>query len=196
MATEWFERNAKIAESEGFAELAKRLREKQRNWHTWATQNWEKVDWSHHGPVEETADKLAAIYAEQRGKPLGEWRVPRHLLRKLTLDLVCASFPDGHPPPAELVRLMKHALELPESHEVGSWPFIAGRHDDRGEPDHEMRLLAMRIDQGYLMDHGDFMPLRTLARRVEKELHRKLDRKVLRQWRREAGSKAPRDGDK
>jgi hypothetical protein len=38
------------------------------------------------------------------------------------------------------------------------------------------------------------MPLHELARRVEKELHRKPDRTRLRQWRREAGLKAPRDG--
>jgi hypothetical protein len=50
--------------------------------------------------VEETAGKLTAVYAEQGGKPLGEWRVPRYVLRKLTLDLMCASFPEGHPPPA------------------------------------------------------------------------------------------------
>jgi hypothetical protein len=144
--------------------------------------------------VEETAGKLTAVYAEQGGKPLGEWRVPRYVLRKLTLDLMCASFPEGHPPPAALVRLMKYALELPESHEVGSWPVIAGKHDDRGEPDHEMRTLAMHMDQHYLRAQGYFMPLRELARRVEKELHRKPDRTRLRQWRREAGLKAPRDG--
>jgi hypothetical protein len=49
MSAEWFERNAKIAESGGFVELAERFREKKRSWHTWAMENWDKVGWSHHG---------------------------------------------------------------------------------------------------------------------------------------------------
>jgi hypothetical protein len=196
MSAEWFERNAKFAESEGFGELAERLREKKRNWHTWVTQYWDEVGWSHHGSVEDTANALAAIYAEERNKPLSQWRERRHVLRKLTLDLMCAHFPEGHPPPAALVRLMKYALELPESHEVGSWPVTAGRHDDRGDPDHEMRTLAKRIDQRYLGEYGNFMGLRTLARLVEKQLHRKPDRTRLRQWRLEAGLKTPQNGGK
>ena len=91
---------------------------------------------------------------------------------------------------------MKYALELPESHEVGSWPVTAGRHDDRGDPDHEMRTLAKRIDQRYLGEYGNFMGLRTLARLVEKQLHRKPDRTRLRQWRLEAGLKTPQNGGK
>src|SRR5260370_22837579 len=119
MTPEWLEQNAKIAEAEGFLELAEGFRERKRNWHTWVTGNWSEVGGSQHS-VQETADKLTASYIEQRGA------VPRHVLRKLTLDLLCASFPKGYPPPAALVRLMKCALELPESHEVGSWPTIAG----------------------------------------------------------------------
>ena len=83
--------------------MAERLREKKRNWHTWVTQYWDEVGWSHHGSVEDTANALAAIYAEERNKPLSQWRERRHVLRKLTLDLMCAHFPEGHPPPAALV---------------------------------------------------------------------------------------------
>jgi hypothetical protein len=194
MSAEWFERNAKFAEGQGFVKLAAQFQKRKRNWHIWATENWNKVGWSHNGSVDETAEKLTAVYAEQDDKPLSEWRVPRHVLRKLALDLMCASFPERQPPPAALVQLMKHALELPESHEVGSWPLIAGTHDDRGSPDHEMRTMAMSMDEFYFKKHGAFMPLRELARGLEIELHRKPDRTRLRQWRREAGLRG--DGDK
>jgi hypothetical protein len=153
------------------------------NWHTWVTQFWSEVH-QPHGTVEEQTARLAAIYAEQRGKPLNRWRPKRHVLRKLALDLMCANFPEGRPPPEALVTLMRRALDLPEDHEVCSWPVAAGAWDDRGDPDHKARSAAMQIDLEYIENHaGQHMPLRELQRRLKAELGRKLDRKSLRRWR-------------
>lgn len=152
------------------------------NWHTWVTQHWDEIT-NPIGSVEEKAKRLATIYAEQRGKPLNSWRVKRHVLRKLTLDLVCASFPDGNPPSETIIKLLKLALELPDTHEVGGWPVTAGIWDDRGEPDHEARNTAMLLDLEYIEVHDDYMPLRTLQRGVKAKLGRVPDRKTLRRWR-------------
>jgi hypothetical protein len=157
-------------------------RELERNWHRSVMQFWAEV-WPNLGSVEERAARLAAVYAAQRGKPLNSWKVKRHVLRKLALDLICASFPEGHPPPAALILLMKRALDLPESHEVGGWPIVAGTHDDRGDPDHEVRNTAMLIDWKYLEEHDKWLPLRKLAKLVQETLHREPDRKSLRRWR-------------
>lgn len=153
-----------------------------RNWHKSVTQFWAEVT-DPHGSVEEMAERLATIYAEERGKALNRWRVKRHVLRKLTLDVVCASFPAGTPPPDAIVQLLKRALDLPESHQIGAWPVDAGKWDDRGDPDHEARNTAMLLDWEYIEEHNDYMPLRMLQKRVKDKLGREPDRKSLRSWR-------------
>jgi hypothetical protein len=164
------------------AEFERKVRD---NWHTWVTQFWSEVH-QPHGTVEEQTARLAAIYAEQKGKPLSAWHPPRHMLRKLALDLMCANFPEGHPPPDALVALMRRALDLPEEHVVGAWPLFAGTWDDRGDPDHEARSAAMQIDLEYIEEHaGHHMPLRELHRRLRDKLGRETDRKTLRAWRKQ-----------
>jgi hypothetical protein len=166
------------------AENAEWLEMEERDWLIWVTQFWGEIGCSPQSSLDERSGKLAALYAEQRNKPLNEWRVKRHVLRKLTLDVMCASFPEMAPP-AALVRLMKHALELPESHVVYGWPALSGMRDDRGDPDHEMRITALLIDRHNLLRHGDYIPLRELARLVKENLGREPDRKSLRRWRSE-----------
>src|ERR1700683_33266 len=80
-----------------------------RDAHRYTTQFWDEVI---HicGSVEERAEALLTLYAAQRRKPAGLWGVKRHVLRALTLDLVCASFPEGHPPPRQIVQLLQVAL--------------------------------------------------------------------------------------
>ena len=135
------------------------------------------------GTAEEMAAKLAAVYDAQRSQPPSRWPIKQHVLRKLTLDLVCASYPEGHPPPSAIVELLRRALDLPESHEVGTWPLIAGLRDDRGGTDHEMRAAAQLIDEEHLVEHDEYMPVYRLAQLVEGKLGRKPDRKSLRKWR-------------
>jgi hypothetical protein len=155
------------------------------HWHKSVTGAWTWIA-APRGTVEERTARLADIYAEQRGKPLGQWRPRRHVLRKLALDLMCANFPDGHPPPDALVTLMQRALDLPEKHVVGAWPLEAGTWDDRGDPDYEARVAAMELDLRYIEDNaGKHMPLRELQRRLKGKLGREFDRKSLRQWRNE-----------
>jgi hypothetical protein len=159
-------------------------REIEHDWHTWVTQFWGSEVGGPRGTVEEQTAKLAAIFGEQRGKPLGAWHPKRHVLRKLALDIMCANFPDGCPPSQALVTLMRRALDLPDDHDVGGWPMTAGTWDDRGDPDHEARSTAMELDWEYIEAHaGHHMPLRELQRSVKKNLGREPDRKSLRKWR-------------
>src|SRR5437016_6365399 len=94
-------------------------REMARNWHRHVTQWWGEVT-----PVRGSTDEMVvALLADKQLEP--------YLLRRLALDLMVASFPEGQPPPHELVALMKRALELPDDHEPGQWPFTDTR--DRRE---------------------------------------------------------------
>jgi hypothetical protein len=138
------------------------------NWHRWVRQFWP----GYRGPVEQTAGRLVADRS----------RIKPHVFRKMALDLMCASFPEDHPPPEALVKLMKCALDLPENHEVGGWA-VYGNHDDRGRVDHEARNAANLIDNLYRIEHDEQMKLRELERRVTAQLGRSPDRKSLRDWR-------------
>jgi hypothetical protein len=160
------------------------------DWHRRVTDLWfgTGIGFAHDEScsIDDTAGKLSDKYAEQRGLALGRWNPKRHVLRKLTLDLICNAFPAVHPPPPGLVRLMKHALDLPQSHQVGNWTYLAGHRDDRGDADHEMRDAARRIDVKYFYTHDEkLMPIRELARRVKEKMNRPVDRKSLRDWRTE-----------
>jgi hypothetical protein len=148
------------------------------------THCWHEIGFRHEGSIDDTAAKLTKIYVEQRKKKhLSQWRPPRHVLRRLVLDLICESLAKGNGPSPALITLMKLALDLPENHNVGSWPLTAGMRDDRGGADHDMRMAAWMIDMDWLKEHEGYMPLSELARRVEKEMKRPADRKALRQWR-------------
>ena len=135
------------------------------------------------GTAEEMAARLAAAYDGAYDDDAKTFRNLRHVLRKMTLDLVCASFPENHPPPDAIVELLRRALDLPKDHEIGGWPLTAGTRDDRGGVDHEMWATAMQFDHEYRIEHDECMPLRELARRVKERLGREPDRKSLRRWR-------------
>ena len=142
------------------------------------------------------AAKLAAIYDEQRRND--KWLVKQHVLRKMTLDLVCEAFPPGHPPPDAILDLLRRALELPDDHEVGDWPLTAGLRDDRGGVDHEARDAAMLLDNAYRLkpEHdGKEMTARACARLVEKELGRKCSHVSINRWRKEPGYWAEYEAD-
>lgn len=106
--------------------------------------------------------------------------LPRPLLKRLALDLVA----DTNPPKAVLTLLQK-ALGLPASHEIGGWPILYDG-DERGAPDRLARLTAQRLEEDYESEHGGAaMPLQTLQRALEAKLGRTVDRKTLRQWRKD-----------
>ena len=137
-----------------------------------ATQFWFEVVNVRGGTVEE---KAVALKAQRE--------LPRHVLRKLLLDLVVDITPLDKPVPTTLITLLQDELGLPKNHEVGSWPLFAGMHDDRGKPDHEARTCAALIDLDYIETTGTHMPLRMLVRKVKDKLGRAPDRKSLRSWR-------------
>jgi hypothetical protein len=146
--------------------------------------NWHKTVRQFYWDIERmTAAEIAAAFAANRGKQLNTWAPKKHVLRKMALDVMIESFPENHPPSQELVLMMRHALGLPDSHQVGGWGAVAGHHDDRGNVDHEARNEAEMIDHDHLLEADAYMPLRELERRVKKKLGRCPDRKTLRTWR-------------
>ena len=134
-----------------------------------------ELQWPNEPPTRGTnkqrAEKLIETFDLQKDIAPGLKKVKDHILRKLTLDLICASFPEGHPPPNELVSLLKRALGLPESHKVGGWLVTHGMRDYRaGGIDHEARQTAWQLNSDYYMKHCKPMPIKTLAALVEKNV--------------------------
>jgi hypothetical protein len=135
---------------------------------------WDEV-YHVRGTVEERAEKIAADFAKNTP-----------VMRKLTLDLVYASFPPGHPPPMPVMELLRRALDLPDDHDVGGWPTIAGKRDPRGGPDHVARNIAMAIDSDYSEKNDKLMSQHELQRQVNAALGRHGDmRKAIRRWRKD-----------
>jgi hypothetical protein len=163
-----------------------------KNWHrTTPLQFWPEVSGApQYGSAEERATQLIAIYEKQTGQPEGLWSIPKHALRRLALDLMCASFPPNHPPSDILVRLMKLALSLPFDHDVGGWVLdLTGDgkrvRDGRGRPDATARLTAMEIDAAHYQKYEKLLSERSLALAVQKKLQRTKppSRPALRAWR-------------
>jgi len=67
----------------------------EKNWHRYVREWWGLIGGAPHGTDEENADKLRGYY-EQFEKS-GDSPIKRHVLNALVLDLICESFPEGHP---------------------------------------------------------------------------------------------------
>jgi hypothetical protein len=154
--------------------------EKRRNWHRRITQWWMDV----YSPPPGVNDAEQLLKDRDRFKP--------HVFRALALDLMCESFPEGHPPPEPILKLMKAALDLPEDHELGGWavhPWRSGNDvlpDGRGSPDRNAQDITYRIDCEYFQTHsGRWLSYGKLAKQASSELGRKISTASLRAWRKQ-----------
>jgi len=155
----------------------------EKNWHRYVRQFWPQIPGgSHFGTEEQAADKLCRHYEKSKKLARANWPIKRHVLNALVLDLVCASFPEGHPPPESLVRVMKAALDLPADHDIGGWVFNDAR-DGRGVVNLRAWSEAVNIDRAYYDEHQKEMPLRELEREVDSRTGQRAYRTTLRRWR-------------
>lgn len=139
------------------------------------------------GSVQQRRQKIIELFDQYHGQPLGAWKVKRHILRRLTLDLVRASLPLGTVPP-HLIQLLIRALDLPRDHSVSDWPLLVGAEDERGKTRRrEERDYAQMLDFAFWEKQGKWMPLRQLERSLAEKLDRRVDRKSLRAWRNQEG---------
>jgi hypothetical protein len=146
------------------------------NWHRRVTQFWGEV----YNPPPGTD------MAEQLLKDR-DWLKP-HVFRALALDFMCATFPEGSPPPDALVNVMKAALGLPEDHQPGGWMVHPWRNvsaDGRGDPDREAQIACFFADIEYFKQQKKWMSHKELAHRVSREMQRTISPWTVRAWRRE-----------
>jgi hypothetical protein len=131
-------------------------------------------------------DLLNQIEREQAAAPN---RKSKYTTRAQALDLMCASFPAGHPPPEALVHLMRLLLGLPSDHGVGGWVIELGApgkvSDRRGAPKRDERMLAASIE---LKREGlEPMGTRAVARELGRQLGRRIEPRLIREWRKDTG---------
>ncbi len=139
------------------------------------------------GTIDERIAFLIARLTEQRNKPRGEWKLRRHVILAMALDLMCVSFPDKHGPPPNLVELMRLALDLPANHRVGEWAVWSRGRTSQGDTDHRVRAMAKLFDAQYYREHKSLMRPSDLARKIQTRfnLDAPPNRKSLRDWRKE-----------
>ena len=139
------------------------------------------------GTIDDLIAFLITRLTEQRKIPRSEWKPPRPLIHALVLDVMCASFPDKHGPPPNLIELMRLALDLPASHRVGAWAVWSRGRSSQGGADHRAHTTAKLLDAQHYREHGSLMGLRTLAQKTQQTLNLPAspDRKSLREWRKE-----------
>jgi hypothetical protein len=140
-------------------------------------------------PLRAPARQFWGVIVNFRGTPdevakqVRERKLKRHVRHKMLLDLIVDSLPKNEPLPENLIALLQHELGLPKNHQWGSWPLVAGMHDDRGNPDHEARECAALIAEEYFEQHLKPMPLLMLERELKAKLGRTLPRASLRRFR-------------
>lgn len=159
------------------------IEEMNKNWHRAAREFWGIFPGAPKFCTDEqAADELRSHY-EQSGKVTrATWPIKRHVLNALVLDLICASFPEGHPPPESLLKVMKAALDLPADHDISSWVLNDGR-DGRGGVNKRAWYEAINLDRAYYEEHQKEMPLRELEREVASRTGGGAYRSTLRKWR-------------
>jgi hypothetical protein len=156
--------------------------EMEKDWHQQILQNWGLVEGSPGGTLEQRA---AELHRRAEGE-VKETRNPKYQTRALALDLLCASFPEGRPPPDSLVVLMRCILKLPKDHTVGGWMGALPIDDPRGSPTLSAMEMAAKIDSDYFHSEAvrgrDLMPVRRLSK-VLKAQGYKTSPATLRKWR-------------
>jgi hypothetical protein len=99
----------------------------------------------------------------------GAPRKPSYTDRCRALDLMCASFPEGHPPPDALLELMRWVLRLPAGHTIGGWcaeldTALKPKKDLRGKPDFANQRKAADIAARYYETERKEMSAHRLAK--------------------------------